>query len=173
MLSDSVLYLSKDQKGFPGTQANQVVTDLEETPQKTETETFWSISLKYMAVAIYFLMILIWDKRLQSSILDFLGLLPWNSLKPIKLNKTGIPRFRWQCQRIVCSRSGCGVRVGAAKPRNKMPRPSTCAARRCERSFRCKFPVRCGLFRMLLFVGGDDEGSLLGNRDAAFCNIDL
>ena len=59
-----------------GTQANQVVTDLEETPQKTETETFWSISLKYMAVALYFLMILIWDKRLQSSILDFLGLLP-------------------------------------------------------------------------------------------------
>lgn len=76
VLSDSVLYLSKDQKGFPGTQANQVVTDLEETPQKTETETFWSISLKYMAVALDFLMILIWDKRLQSAILDFLGLLP-------------------------------------------------------------------------------------------------
>ena len=31
-----------------GTQASQVVTDLEETPQKTETETFGSISLKYI-----------------------------------------------------------------------------------------------------------------------------
>ena len=54
MLRTSTVFRQKSET-FLATQAGQVVTDLEETPQDSETETSWSIILKWMAAAVYFL----------------------------------------------------------------------------------------------------------------------